>query len=244
MREILYQEASIMEGLLKNKQVLITVYPDCLEFAYSKALPARELKGVQSQISYVEKEIIPYDKVREYKRMTRTLLEITGYQIFFTGDFEAEKAGKRKKISTASIQTLDRRLWDALDAHTPLIPDEDRISMEAADIRQALENASVEKGVLEIAVGKQMIKTMRLFINDIEWKQYTYPPVRVSLPLGTYRIKIARGVQNASPENASDAYMDYTYTNEVTITLSKEAPAARLSAQDGFLSPNLKIISG
>lgn len=243
MDEILYQEVSISEGLLKSRRVQITLYTDRLEIAYSKAMSLKEIKKTPDCILYIEKEIIYYNKVRDYSRIERVLGGISGYQNFLIGDFEAEKAGKRKKITTVAIQTMSRALWDAIDIHTPLRTNEKREAMEAEVIEKSLADTSVAKGSVEIEVGARMIKTMRLFINDIEWKQYTYPPVCVQLPLGTYQIKIARGVPNANMMTASDTFMEYAYTNEVIITLSREKPVIRLAAEEGFFSPSLKIVS-
>lgn len=242
MGEVLYQEERIDEGLFKNSQVKVSLYVDHLEIAHSKPMKAKELKEVQNNISYVKKEIIYFDKITRYERRERMLMDITGYQSFFTGDFEVENEGKRKKVTICSFQTFDRKLWDAIDLYTSLKTTVERREQEQLEIEDELADTSVAKGSVEIEVGKQMIKTMRLFINDIEWSEYTFPPVRVQLPFGTYRIKIAREVPYASPESASDIEPDYTYTNEVELTLNEEHPVVRLVAKDGFFSPNLKVL--
>ncbi|MCM1496048.1 MAG: hypothetical protein NC089_09665 [Bacteroides sp.] len=243
MDEIKYQEVCIEEGLLKNKQVRVTVYTNRLELEYSQAMPSKKLKEVQSQIPYVEKEIVYYDKVTDYKHMERKVIEgITGYQFFFVGDFETERGGKRGKTTNVSFQSVNNRgLWDAIAMYTPLLTaEEQRVRSEEA-IAAGLENASVEKGVLEVEVSARMIKTMKLFINGVDWKQYTYPPVRVSLPFGTYQVKIARGVPHMDMEYPGGYEMDYAYTNEVSITISKACPVVRLAADEGLFSPSLRL---
>lgn len=243
MEKVLYQEERIDEGLLKNKQVKVSLYADHLEFAYSKPMKAKQLKEVQKDISYVKKELVYFDKIKDYQRIERMMLEITGYQLFFTGDFEVENEGKHKKITTCSYQSYDRKLWDAIDLHTTLKPTAEQREQERLAIEGELADSSMAKGLVEIEVGNQLIKTMRLFVNDIEWKEYTFPPVRIQLPFGTYRIKIARQDFNASPEKASDAEPMYTYTNEVECTLGEEQPVVQMAVKDGLFSPNLKILS-
>lgn len=238
MEDILYREVLISAGLFKNTQVQITLYTDHFEMEYSKPMSPKELWEIQRHISYVKKEIVYYNRITNYMRIEKKITDkVTGYQFFFMGDFETEKAGKRKNITNVSIQTMDRHLWDALDSYTPLVPTGERKAAEIKSLQGAVADPSVKKGTVEFAMDKRMIKTMRLFINDLEWKDYTYPPVRVSLPLGTYRIKIAAG----TPDEDGD--MNYSYTNEVEVLLDEIAPAAHLAVRKGFFSPSLEILS-
>lgn len=237
MENILYREVMIETGVFKNTQIQITFYADRFEFEYSNAMSRKELYEIQRNISYVKKEIVYYDKVTDYSRAERCMLEkVTAYQFFFRGDFEVEKAGKRKKTGLVSIQTMDRRLWDAFDLYTPLVPTEEQKKANLESLQNAITNPSVVKGMVEIETNKGMVKYMRLFINDMEWKDYTHPPVRFQLPFGTYRIKIASGVPDLDFNE-----INYFYSDEVTITLSEGNPVVYLVVKMGFTSPILKF---
>lgn len=236
MENILHREVMIDTGIFKNTQIQITFYADRLEFEYSNAMSRKELWEIQRNILYVKKEIVYYDKVTDYSREKQCMLEtITAYRFFFRGDFEVEKAGKRKKTGLVSIQTMDKRLWDALDLYTPLVPTEELKKANMESLQNTIANPAVTKGMVEIETNKGIVKYMRLFINDMEWTDYTYPPVRFQLPFGTYRIKIASGVPDL------DLGINYSYSNEVTITLDGGTPVIYLKVKMGFTSPILKF---
>lgn len=241
MGDILYRETLVSAGIFKNTQIQITLYADHLEMESSKPMSSKELWEVQRHITYEKKEILYYDKVTHYERTERPVPVsngITFYEFLFQGDFEVEKAGKRKGTTVISVMTMDKQLWDALDSYTPLIPSVEKKFADTEALQRAAADPSVAKGTVEIIVGKRMNKTFRLFVNDIVWQNYTYPPVRTELPLGTYRIKISRGVPNMD-----DGTTDNTYSNEVTVTLDETTPIIHLEAKEGFFSPSLKIVS-